>query len=80
MEQGTDVSSRTEPLMREVLNYMCSLATKSWFRRPQDTKVSVSAYRAGLRAEVIPAEETKEGMNRIGGINRTVNKRNPLKP
>ena len=60
--------------MREVLNYVCPLATKSWFRRPQDTKVFVSAYRVGLRGEVIRAEETKEGINRI------VKERNPLKP
>ena len=66
--------------MREVLNYVCPLATKSWFRRPQDTKVSVSAYRAGLRGEVIRAEETKEGIDRIEGINRIGKERNPLKP
>jgi hypothetical protein len=63
-----------------VLNYVCPLATKSWFRRPQDTKISVSAYRAGLRGEVIRAEETKEGIDRIEGINRIGKERNPLKP
>jgi hypothetical protein len=61
------VSSRAEPWMREGLNFGCSLATKSWFRCPQETRVFVSAYRVGLRAEVIRAEETKVGINRIEG-------------
>ena len=66
--------------MTEVLNYVCPLATKGWFRRPYDTKVSVSACRVGLRGEVICAEETKERINRIEGMNRVVKERNPLKP
>jgi hypothetical protein len=74
------VSSRTQPWMREVLNYVCPLATKGWFRRPQDTRVFVSIYLVGLRGGVIRAEETEERMNRIEGMNRIVKERNPLEP
>jgi hypothetical protein len=33
------------PWVREVLNYVCPLATKHWFKHPRDTKVFVSGYR-----------------------------------
>jgi hypothetical protein len=66
--------------MREVLSYVCPIATKGWFRHPRDTRVFVSAYHAGLRGEVIRAEETRERINRIEGMNRVVKERNPLKP
>ena len=62
------------------MNYVCPLATKSWFRLPQDTKVFVGAYRVGLRGVVIRSEETKEGTNRIEGIDRIVKERNRFKP
>lgn len=39
------MSAQNEPWMREVLSYVCPLATKGWFKRPQDATVFVSAYR-----------------------------------
>jgi len=53
--------------MSEVLHTVGPLARKSQFRCPQDTKVFVSAYRVGLKGEVIRAEETKVGIDRIEG-------------
>jgi hypothetical protein len=79
VEDGTDVSSRAEPWLREVLNYGCSLAQRVGSGAAGHQDLCQRLPRR-LKGEVIRAEETKVGINRIEGINRIVKERNPLKP